>query len=161
MDCGGDADTLVALSLFEAVSGFEQGRIFFVFNGITAFYTMYFVPPAIWSIYNGGISYILIATLFIGELIVRNMTDKKMPKAVPLSRITETAHPPETPVCYEGIYADREYRTWRDFLEDTGRFRRIIGGGGGNLTDGFFTARTAGIFSRLLRLCFSAGSRFC
>ncbi len=53
---------------------------FFVLNGGIAFYTVFFASDALWSIYNGGISYILIGILFAGEFLVRKMTDKKMPK---------------------------------------------------------------------------------
>ncbi|MDR0567803.1 MAG: hypothetical protein LBG87_01165 [Spirochaetaceae bacterium] len=71
------------------------------------------------------------------------MTDTK----TPLSLIGETARPPDAPLCYEGIYSAGQYRTWRDFLDDTGRLRRSIRGGGGNRTNGYFIAKTIGFSS--------------
>jgi acyl-coenzyme A synthetase/AMP-(fatty) acid ligase len=99
---------------------------FFVLNGATALYTVFWASDAVWSIYNGGISYILMGILFAGEFIVRKMTDKKMPKAIPLSRFTPASRPPETILCYERAYGEGIYKTWKDFLEDTAVLRRII-----------------------------------
>ncbi|MDR2484775.1 MAG: AMP-binding protein, partial [Treponema sp.] len=100
--------------------------VFFICNGGIALYTVFFVSDAFWSMYNGGISYILIGTLFTGEFIVRKMTDKKMPKAVPLSRITGTSRASDGIICYDRTYSTGIYRTWKDFLDDTSRMRRII-----------------------------------
>jgi acyl-coenzyme A synthetase/AMP-(fatty) acid ligase/3-hydroxymyristoyl/3-hydroxydecanoyl-(acyl carrier protein) dehydratase len=99
---------------------------FFVLNGGIAFYTVFFASDVVWSIYNGGISYILIGILFAGEFIVRKMTDKKMPKAVPLSRFTSSSRPEGAVLCYEGRYSDGKYKTWKDFLRDTAILRAII-----------------------------------
>jgi hypothetical protein len=99
---------------------------FFVLNGSIAFYTVFFASDALWSIYNGGISYILIGILFAGEFIVRKMTDKKMPKAIPLSRFTPASRPDETVLCYEGRYGGGVYKTWKDFLRDTAVLRAFI-----------------------------------
>jgi acyl-coenzyme A synthetase/AMP-(fatty) acid ligase len=103
---------------------------FFVFNGSTALFTVFFASDAFWSIYNGGISYILMGILFCGELIVRKMTDNKMPKAFPLSGFTAWSRPPETVLCYNGSWQDGDYKTWQDFLEDTASLRRVIEGNG-------------------------------
>jgi len=58
---------------------------FFIFNGSIAAWTILSGSDTLWSVYNGLISYILIGLLFAGELMVRKMVQKKMPKNIPLS----------------------------------------------------------------------------
>jgi acyl-coenzyme A synthetase/AMP-(fatty) acid ligase/uncharacterized membrane protein len=99
---------------------------FFVFNGSVAAWTIFFGSDALWSVYNGGISYILIGIFFMGELIIRKMVQKKMPKAVPLSALTGNARDLSAVVCYEGVYRESVYQTWGDFLEGTAQLRRQI-----------------------------------
>ncbi|MEI8631573.1 hypothetical protein P4S72_04540 [Vibrio sp. PP-XX7] len=48
---------------------------FFLFNAIVALYTC-FQSMAIWTLYNGLISYILIGCLFIGEWIIRQRVQR-------------------------------------------------------------------------------------
>lgn len=45
--------------------------VFFVFNATLSLYTVYFSTIAVWSIYNGIISYILMGILFVGEFLLR------------------------------------------------------------------------------------------
>lgn len=45
--------------------------IFFIFNASIAFYSAIFASIEIWTLYNGFISYILMACLFFGEIIYR------------------------------------------------------------------------------------------
>jgi uncharacterized membrane protein len=45
--------------------------IFFGLNGAIALFTAAFAPLEIWALYNGLIAYLLIAALFLGELVVR------------------------------------------------------------------------------------------
>lgn len=45
--------------------------VFFVFNGLVALATALWASPAIWSLYNGMISYVLMGMLFGGEYLVR------------------------------------------------------------------------------------------
>ena len=62
--------------------------VFFIINGsisvITAFSDKIFanvdeeLSVKIWSIYNGGISYILMGLVFIIEFIIRHFVDKKI-----------------------------------------------------------------------------------
>jgi acyl-coenzyme A synthetase/AMP-(fatty) acid ligase/uncharacterized membrane protein/3-hydroxymyristoyl/3-hydroxydecanoyl-(acyl carrier protein) dehydratase len=99
---------------------------FFVVNGSIAAWTIFSGSDALWSVYNGGISYILIGVFFMGELIIRKMVQKKMPKAVPFSALTNNARDPSAVVCYEGVYSESVYKTWGDFLEGTARLRRHI-----------------------------------
>jgi uncharacterized membrane protein len=44
---------------------------FFVFNGAMAFGTALWASEAVWSLYTGGISYLLMAVLFGAEYLVR------------------------------------------------------------------------------------------
>jgi uncharacterized membrane protein len=45
--------------------------VFFVINGSIALGTVFWASPAIWSLYNGVISYIFMGLLFGGEYLVR------------------------------------------------------------------------------------------
>ncbi|MDR0452281.1 MAG: AMP-binding protein [Treponema sp.] len=99
---------------------------FFVLNGGVAAYSVFRASDAFWSLYNGGISYILIGILFAGEFSVRKITDKKMPKAFPLSQFTAKSRPPETVLCYEQTWGSGAYKTWQDFLDDSARLRALI-----------------------------------
>jgi uncharacterized membrane protein/acyl-CoA synthetase (AMP-forming)/AMP-acid ligase II len=99
---------------------------FFVFNGGIAAWTIFSGSDLLWSVYNGGISYILIGCLFAGEFIVRKMTDKKMPKAIPLSQFTSGSRPADQVLCYERNWQSGVYKTWKDFLGDTARIRGAV-----------------------------------
>ena len=68
---------------------------FFILNGSAAALTTFadkifgLSPEAarkIWAVYNGGISYVLMGTLFVIEFIVRKLVDKKMMKLFPISK---------------------------------------------------------------------------
>jgi len=99
---------------------------FFVFNGSMAAWTILAGSDALWSVYNGGISYILIGTLFAGEFMVRKTVQKKMPQSIPLSTFKHNSRPLSTVLCYEGAWSDARYHTWGDFLEGTAELRRSI-----------------------------------
>jgi uncharacterized membrane protein/acyl-CoA synthetase (AMP-forming)/AMP-acid ligase II/3-hydroxymyristoyl/3-hydroxydecanoyl-(acyl carrier protein) dehydratase len=99
---------------------------FFVFNGSMAAWTIVSGSDALWSVYNGGISYILIGTLFAGEFMVRKMVQKKMPQSIPLSTFKNNSRPHSIILCYEGAWGDAVYHTWGDFLEGAAELRRRI-----------------------------------
>jgi 3-hydroxymyristoyl/3-hydroxydecanoyl-(acyl carrier protein) dehydratase/uncharacterized protein YneF (UPF0154 family) len=99
---------------------------FFVFNGSVAAWTIFFGTDAIWSVYNGGISYILIGVLFAGEFIVRKIVQRKMPEAVPLSKFKINSRPLSTVLCYEGRWSDGVYKTYGDFIRGTCKLRQQI-----------------------------------
>ncbi|GHV80279.1 AMP-fatty acid ligase [Spirochaetia bacterium] len=61
-----------------------------------------------------------------GGLIVRRITDKNMPRALPLSQFSASSRPPDTILCYHDTWQAGPYKTWRDFLEDTARLRTFI-----------------------------------
>ncbi|MDR1929557.1 MAG: AMP-binding protein, partial [Treponema sp.] len=77
-------------------------------------------------LYNGGIFYGLIAIFFAVEYMVRRMVKKKLPRAVPLSRVTPAARKKDTVLCYSGSYGGGLYRTWGDFLAETAALRSFI-----------------------------------
>jgi len=58
---------------------------FFILNGGMAAWTIFSDNEKLWAVYNGGISYILMGIFFAGELIIRKMVQRKIPKAVPVS----------------------------------------------------------------------------
>ena len=108
---------------------------FFIFNGIVASITVFAdkifgITPEnadrIWSLYNGGISYILIGTLFAAEFIVRKIVDKKMVKVFPLTKFKASSRAKNAVVCYEGKWSDGVFKTWGDFLQDTAKMRNFI-----------------------------------
>jgi len=99
---------------------------FFVVNGSIAAWTIFSGSDVLWSVYNGGISYILIGVLFTGEFIVRKMVEKGMPKAVPLSALKNKSRSASAVMCYEGSWNEGVYKTWADFLDDTAKLRRHI-----------------------------------
>jgi 3-hydroxymyristoyl/3-hydroxydecanoyl-(acyl carrier protein) dehydratase len=65
---------------------------FFVLNGGIAAWTIFSGSDVLWSVYNGGISYILTGMLFAGEFIVRKMVQKKIPKALKCTGFDKIDH---------------------------------------------------------------------
>jgi acyl-CoA synthetase (AMP-forming)/AMP-acid ligase II/3-hydroxymyristoyl/3-hydroxydecanoyl-(acyl carrier protein) dehydratase len=104
---------------------------FFILNGSFSAFTVFAGSEFLWSIYNGGISYILMGLLFTGEYIIRRQVNKKMPKAVALSQFKRDSRPDDAILCYEGSFNDGVYKTWKDFIDDTRSLRRIIEKSGG------------------------------
>ncbi len=102
---------------------------FFLFNGSAAAFTIFYGSDALWSLYNGGVSYILIGVLFAVEFFVRKKVNKNIPKAVQLTAITKKSRDVKTVLCYEGAWEDGKYKTWGDFLEGTAVLRRHIQSG--------------------------------
>lgn len=47
--------------------------LFFIFNILASLYTVFFTTIEIWTLYNGLISYVLMGTLFLAELIYRKL----------------------------------------------------------------------------------------
>jgi acyl-coenzyme A synthetase/AMP-(fatty) acid ligase/uncharacterized membrane protein len=99
---------------------------FFVFNGNVAAFTIFSGSDVLWSVYNGGISYLLTGILFAGEFVIRKMVQKKIPKAVPLSALKNNARGLSAIVCYEGVYGGAVYKTWGDFIKGAAMLRRRI-----------------------------------
>ena len=105
---------------------------FFIINGSIAAYTALHdfgsedLNNKIWSVYNGGISYILMGLLFSVELLVRKMVDKKMIKAFSFTKFNADSRPDGHIVCFEGSWSDGVYKTWKDFLTDYAKMRAFI-----------------------------------
>ena len=59
--------------------------VFFAINGHMAAWSIFLGSNVFWAVYNGGVSYVLMGILWIGELIVRRMVYGKILKAVPCS----------------------------------------------------------------------------
>lgn len=105
---------------------------FFVLNGTIAAFTALYnfgneeLNSRIWSLYNGGISYVLIGLLFTAEFIVRKRTDKMMIKPYSLTKFTASSRKDNYVLCYEGSWSSKKYKTWHDFLTETAKMRTFI-----------------------------------
>lgn len=108
--------------------------VFFILNGsISAFTALHdfgndVLNDKIWSVYNGGISYILMGLLFAVEFIVRKMVDKKMIKAFSFTKFKSDSRSDEHILCYEDCWSKKIYKTWKDFLVDSAKIRAFISG---------------------------------
>ncbi|MDR2181467.1 MAG: AMP-binding protein, partial [Treponema sp.] len=100
--------------------------VFFILNGSAALYTIVWASESAWALYNGGISYVFMGTLFAVEWIVRKMMIRRMPKAAPLSRLSADLRPQDAVVCFSGSYGGGTVRTWADFLAGSAALRRHI-----------------------------------
>jgi acyl-coenzyme A synthetase/AMP-(fatty) acid ligase len=99
---------------------------FFILNEAAAAFTIFFGSDFVWSIYNGGISYILMGILFACEYLVRIRVQKTIPKAVPLSAVNKKSRGNDAVICYEDTWKSGVYKTWGDFLKETAAFRAYI-----------------------------------
>lgn len=108
--------------------------VFFILNGsISAFTALHdfgndVLNDKIWSVYNGGISYILMGLLFAVEFIVRKMVDKKMIKAFSFTKFKSDSRSDEHVLCYEDCWSKKIYKTWKDFLVDSAKIRAFVSG---------------------------------
>ena len=109
--------------------------VFFILNGTAAVCTtfaekLFGVTPEearrIWAVYNGGISYILMGTLFVVEYIIRKLVDRKMIKAYPISKFNADSRKDDYILCFEDTWSKGIYKTWRDFLIDSAKVRKFI-----------------------------------
>lgn len=110
--------------------------IFFIVNGSLAFFTTFYdfgnevLNNKVWSIYNGGVSYILMALLFFIEGVVRYMVDKNMIKPYPITKFTSYSRQDDYIMCYDTAYStsiqNKTYKTWKDFLYETAKIRAYL-----------------------------------
>ena len=100
--------------------------VFFVLNGGAALYTVLNKNDKIWSVYNGGISYLLMGLIFAVEFLIRKVVNSNMPKMTLFSQFDAKSREPDTVLCYEGRWTDKKYLTWRDFLLNCAKMRRFI-----------------------------------
>lgn len=99
---------------------------FFVLNIAVAIYTAFFCSEKIWSIYNGGISYLIMGMIFAIEFLVRMRVNKKMQNYFSICDFTAESRPDDFVMCFEGVWSDGVYKTWKDFLCDTAKMRAFI-----------------------------------
>ncbi len=99
---------------------------FFVLNGSVSVYTVLCKDDKIWSVYNGGLSYLAMGILFAVEFIVRKVVNSKMPKIVMYSNFDANSYESDKIVCFERRWSDKRYFTWWDFLEGSAKMRRFI-----------------------------------
>ena len=99
-------------------------------NGSVAVYTAFFASDRVRSIYNGGISYVLMGILFSVEYLIRKRVDKKMLKTYPITKFKADSRPDDYVLCFEDTYSSGKYKTWKDFLCDTARARKFINSNG-------------------------------
>lgn len=109
---------------------------FFILNGSISACTAFIqniipgisdeLANTIWSVYNGGISYVLMGTLFVVEFIIRKLVDRKMIKAFPISKFKADSRKDDYVLCYDGIWSKKTYKTWKDFLIETAKMRKFI-----------------------------------
>lgn len=100
--------------------------VFFILNGAAALYTVLSQNDKIWSLYNGGISYLLMGILFAVEFAIRKVVNSKMPKYIPFSKFNANSRKSDTVICFEGKWSDKKYLTWGDFLRDSAKARAFI-----------------------------------
>lgn len=106
--------------------------IFFILNGSASVVTALYdfgnegLNDRIWSVYNGGISYVLMGLLFAVEYAVRKMVDRKMIKAFSLTKFNSESRKDDYIVCYEDKWSSGKYKTWKDFLTDSAKIRAFI-----------------------------------
>ncbi|MCR4948882.1 MAG: AMP-binding protein [Treponema sp.] len=108
---------------------------FFILNGTAAVCTTFadrlFGLSAekarnVWAVYNGGISYVLMGTLFVVEFIIRKLVDRKMIKAFPISKFKADSRKDDYIMCFEDTWKEGTYKTWKDFLIDSAKMRSYI-----------------------------------
>ena len=108
---------------------------FFILNGTAAAVTtfadrLFGLNPEtarkVWAVYNGGISYVLMGTLFVVEFIIRKLVDAKMIKAYPITKFTADSRKDDYVLCYEDTWEKGPYKTWKDFLIDSAKIRKYL-----------------------------------
>ena len=99
---------------------------FFIVNGCASVWTAFFASDRVWSIYNGGISYVLMGMIFAVEFIVRKKVDGNMLKFYPISKFRADSRKDDYILCFEEKFSSGKYKTWKDFLSDTAKLRKHI-----------------------------------
>lgn len=99
---------------------------FFVLNIAAAIYTAFFCSEKIWSIYNGGISYLIMGMIFTIEFFLRKRVNKKMQNYFSICDFTAKSRADDFVMCFEGVWSDGVYKTWKDFLRDTAKMRAFV-----------------------------------
>ncbi len=99
---------------------------FFVLNGSVSIVTVFFASDRVWTVYNGGISYVLIGLLFTVEFLVRKVVMKRMIKAFPITKFSSDSRKDSDILCFDGFWSKGNYKTWFDFLCETAKMRIFL-----------------------------------
>ncbi|MBO7613014.1 MAG: AMP-binding protein, partial [Treponema sp.] len=100
--------------------------LFFILNaGISAF-TALKCSDAVWSLYNGGISYALMGLMFAVEYIIRIQVNKKMPGEYSITKFKNDSRKDDYVLCYENTWSSKKYKTWLDFLTASAKVRAFL-----------------------------------
>ncbi len=99
---------------------------FFIMNGSIAAYTTFFCSREVWAIYNGGISYALMGTLFAVEFIIRKIVDSRIMKSYPISKFKSDSRKDDYIMCFDDVWSKETYKTWKDFLVDSAKIRKYL-----------------------------------
>lgn len=100
--------------------------VFFILNGSAAAFTAFKCSDAVWSLYNGGISYVLTGLLFAVEYIIRIQVNKKMPSEYSITKFKNDSRKDDYVLCYENTWDSKKVKTWSDFLTDTAKVRSFL-----------------------------------
>lgn len=100
--------------------------IFFVVNGSVAAFTALTCSYAVWSLYTGLVSYLLMGMLFTVEFVIRRFVNKRMENICTISTFRADSRPDEYVLCYENVWSQKTYKTWLDFLQCTAKMRSVI-----------------------------------
>lgn len=108
---------------------------FFILNGtlsvVTAFSQNLFKlteeqANTVWSVYNGGLSYILMGLLFLIEYIFRINYNKKIPRPFPISEYNHFSRKLNHVMgCTRGQEKTAS-KSWKDFLQETAVLRKYF-----------------------------------
>jgi len=101
---------------------------FFILNGAAAAWTVFCADERVWAFYNGGVSYIIMGIIFGIEFIIRSFVNKKMKGYFPITQFKADSRADDHVLCYDDTWTKSEYKTWLDFLTDTAKMRKVIGG---------------------------------
>ena len=63
---------------------------------------------------------------FVVEFIVRKIVDSKMIKAYPITKFKSDSRKDDYVLCYEDYWTKKKYKTWKDFLTETAKVRKIV-----------------------------------
>ncbi len=100
--------------------------LFFVVNGSVSAYTVFFADYRIWSIYNGGISYVLMGILFLVEYLIRKKVSRRMIKGAFITKFKPDSWKMDHVICFEKKWTEKKFKTWHDFLVETAVMRNHI-----------------------------------
>lgn len=99
---------------------------FFILNSAAAVTTVLLRDIKLWTIYNGGISYGIMGSIFAVEFIVRWFVNRNMPKLHAITKFKADSRKDDHIICYDDKWSAKKYKTWKDFLTDSAKMRAFI-----------------------------------